>query len=162
MTMHRPKNVDNETSLRLILEIISDLSSKLKVVIPVHPRTLKNISLFGLNGYIDKNKNIKLLGPIEYLAFQNLILNATLVMTDSGGIQEETTFRKVPCLTIRENTERPSTIEIGSNELVELNKELILAKVNSIIEDKSKASEIPSLWDGKATERIVSILNDVL
>lgn len=162
ITMHRPKNVDNENSLRLILELISELTTKLKVVIPIHPRTLKNITLFGLEGLIENNKNLHLLGPIEYLAFQNLILNATLVMTDSGGIQEETTYRKVPCLTIRENTERPSTIDMGSNELVELNKALILSKVNAICDAMNVDSKIPPLWDGKATQRIVSILNDVL
>jgi UDP-N-acetylglucosamine 2-epimerase (non-hydrolysing) len=89
-------------------------------------------------------------------------LNAALVMTDSGGIQEETTYRKVPCLTIRENTERPSTIDMGSNELVELNKALILSKVNAICEATNAESKIPPLWDGKATQRIVAILNVVL
>ncbi|MBL4710639.1 MAG: UDP-N-acetylglucosamine 2-epimerase (non-hydrolyzing) [Flavobacteriales bacterium] len=158
MTMHRPQNVDNKESLELILNLISKITEKLKLVIPIHPRTRKQIEYFELQSIIDNNDRIIELEPIDYFAFQNLILNAKLVITDSGGIQEETTFRKVPCLTIRDNTERPSTIDLGSNELMELNENAILSRIESILSDNTEESSIPPLWDGKATQRIVEVL----
>lgn len=162
MTTHRPQNVDHRESLELILNLIKKISSQLAVVLPMHPRTRKQIDSFGLSHLIEGNPNVKLLGPIEYFAFQNLILNAAMVITDSGGIQEETTFRKVPCITIRDNTERPSTLELGTNVLMELNEQLILSKVAEVLLNKERESQIPPLWDGKATQRIVAILKEVL
>lgn len=159
-TFHRPSNVDNELSLKVILELINEIANDTKVVIPIHPRTKNNISEFGLNHLIDKNLNIIQLEPIDYFAFQNLILNAKVVITDSGGIQEETTFQKVPCLTIRDNTERPSTIEIGTNQLLTLDKDLILLKIKEV--NSARKSQIPELWDGKSTQRIVEILKDLV
>jgi UDP-N-acetylglucosamine 2-epimerase (non-hydrolysing) len=161
-TFHRPSNVDTKESLLTILELIQEISQTTSIVIPIHPRTKNKISEFGFNHLIDNNPNIVLLGPIDYFAFQNLILNAKVVITDSGGIQEETTYRKVPCLTIRDNTERPSTIEIGTNQLLALDKELILSKIHEIQNATLKDSEIPELWDGKATERIVEILKTII
>ena len=158
ITMHRPSNVDSKESLTVILELLQEISKSLKIVIPIHPRTNIKIQEFGLNHLIDQNSNIIQLGPIDYFAFQNLILNANVVVTDSGGIQEETTFRKVPCLTIRDNTERPSTIEIGTNQLLPLDKEIILSKIDKIKSETRLESEIPELWDGKATQRIVKVL----
>jgi UDP-N-acetylglucosamine 2-epimerase (non-hydrolysing) len=159
-TFHRPSNVDNEQSLKVIIELINEIPKDLKVVIPIHPRTKNKIIEFGLNHLIDNNPNIIQLEPIDYFAFQHLILNAKVVLTDSGGIQEETTFRKVPCLTIRDNTERPSTIEIGTNQLLALDKNLILSKIKEV--DGTKESKIPELWDGKATERIVEVLRKIV
>ncbi|MFT5668596.1 MAG: UDP-N-acetylglucosamine 2-epimerase (non-hydrolyzing) [Vicingaceae bacterium] len=159
-TFHRPSNVDSKISLNIILELINEITKDTKLVIPIHPRTKNKIREFGLSHLIDNNPNIVQLDPIDYFAFQHLILNAKVVITDSGGIQEETTFRKVPCLTIRDNTERPSTIEIGTNQLLALNKDLILYKIKEV--DGTKESKIPKLWDGKATERIVAILNLLL
>ena len=161
-TFHRPSNVDNEKSLQIILDLINEITKDTKVVIPIHPRTKNKISEFGLNHLIDNNPNIIQLEPIDYFAFQHLILNAKVVLTDSGGIQEETTFRKVPCLTIRDNTERPSTIEIGTNQLLPLNKSIILSKIKQINENTRSNTEIPELWDGKATERIVEVFNSIL
>ena len=162
MTMHRPQNVDNETNLKLIVELIDKITKQHKVVIPIHPRTLGKIEDFGLADQLKNNKNLHLLGPLDYFAFQCLILNSALVLTDSGGIQEETTYRQVPCLTIRPNTERPSTIELGTNELLDLNIELIQEKVNTIFAGNWKKGTIPPLWDGKATERIVTVIKNLL
>lgn len=162
MTTHRPKNVDNKENLEVILSLASSLSKFIDVVLPLHPRTEKQIKTFALDQYIEGNARLHILEPLDYLAFHHLILHAQLVITDSGGIQEETTFRKVPCLTIRENTERPSTIELGTNELVELDEKTIFSKVEFILAEKNGECSIPPLWDGKATERIVSKLNDIL
>ena len=158
ITMHRPSNVDSKDSLEIILELLQEISKSLKVVIPIHPRTKNKIREYELSHLMDKNTNIIQLGPIDYFAFQNLILNAKVVVTDSGGIQEETTFRKVPCLTIRNNTERPSTIKIGTNQLLPLNKELILSKIREIQQGTKAKTKIPELWDGQATKRIVKVL----
>lgn len=158
VTMHRPSNVDVEKPLKEILELLEKISQNLKVIIPIHPRTKNKIKEFGLTHLIDNNSNIIQLEPIDYFSFQNLILNAKVVITDSGGIQEETTFRRVPCLTIRNNTERPSTLEIGTNQLLALDKELILSKIEEIQINPKTDSKIPELWDGKATERIVGVL----
>lgn len=162
ITMHRPSNVDSKESLQVILKLLQEISKKLKIVIPIHPRTKNKIKEFELNHLIDQNTDIVQLEPIDYFAFQNLILNAKVVITDSGGIQEETTFRKVSCLTIRDNTERPSTVDIGTNQLLALDKMLILSKIEEIILGEAKDSSIPDLWDGKATQRIAAILNDKL
>lgn len=161
-TFHRPSNVDCKDSLRKILELINEVSENLKVIISIHPRTKNKINEFDLNYLIANNSNIIQLNPIDYFAFQHLILNAKVVITDSGGIQEETTFRKVPCLTIRENTERPSTIEIGTNQLLPLDKNLIRSKIENIQSKSTINSKIPELWDGKATERIVGVLRTII
>jgi UDP-N-acetylglucosamine 2-epimerase (non-hydrolysing) len=162
MTMHRPQNVDNEDNLKLIIQLILKVSKNHKVVIPVHPRTLGKIKSFGFETELKSNKNLHLLGPLDYFAFQNLILNSALVLTDSGGIQEETTYRQVPCLTVRPNTERPSTIEIGTNELIQLDSNLIEEKIETIFEGKWKKGKVPPLWDGKATKRIVEVLESLV
>ncbi|HAD96668.1 MAG TPA: UDP-N-acetylglucosamine 2-epimerase (non-hydrolyzing) [Cryomorphaceae bacterium] len=162
MTMHRPANVDQKKNLQRVLQLIVKIADYRKVVLPVHPRTLKQISEFGLKKVIEGNSKLVLLEPLDYFAFQNLIMNSLMVITDSGGIQEETTFRKIPCLTLRDNTERPSTLEIGSNELVPLDESLILSKVEAICNGNTKECAIPPLWDGKATARIVDVLNKVL
>lgn len=162
MTTHRPQNVDNKENLELILKLTSSLSQITNVVLPLHPRTLKQINAFGLGHYIEENSRLHILEPLDYFGFQHLVLHAQLVLTDSGGIQEETTFRKVPCLTIRPNTERPSTIELGSNELLHLDEQLILTRVKAILNDTDRKSTIPPMWDGKATKRIVAKLNEIL
>jgi UDP-N-acetylglucosamine 2-epimerase (non-hydrolysing) len=158
VTIHRPSNVDEKENLNLTLDILSRVSKKLKVVFPVHPRTLKKADEFGIKQLLIDNEQIILTEPLDYFAFQKLVKTCKFVLTDSGGIQEETTFRKKPCLTLRKNTERPSTVELGSNELLEFKSEAILEKVEEILNGKYKKSEIPPLWDGKATERIVEVL----
>lgn len=159
ITMHRPSNVDNVEGLRKILEIFRANAKKNKLVFPMHPRTKKNFEKFGLLNDLQSIDNLIILPPIGYIDFQKLILEAKFILTDSGGIQEEATFRGVPCLTLRENTERPITIKTGTNQLVKLS-------VNSVEEGIAKMEHHnidegytpPPLWDGKATQRIVKSL----
>jgi len=158
ITMHRPKNVDILENLKQLIGALEQLSAHLQIVFPIHPRTKNKMEANGLLERVNAIPNLILLPPTGYLDFQKLIKYATVVVTDSGGIQEETTFRGIPCLTIRENTERPVTISVGTNELIEFDVDLIVKKVMEIIEGKGKKGEIPHLWDGAATERIVDIL----
>lgn len=162
MTMHRPGNVDTREGLLHILDIIQTLTENQKIVFPLHPRTRNKLKEFGLFQQISANTNLILMEPAGYLDFQHLILYASYVITDSGGIQEETTFRQIPCITLRPNTERPSTIEIGSNTLLSFDKEKILATVEQIMRNDYKSCQIPPLWDGKATERIFEVINKII
>ncbi|MCU0353196.1 MAG: UDP-N-acetylglucosamine 2-epimerase (non-hydrolyzing) [Cytophagales bacterium] len=162
MTMHRPGNVDTEDGLQKLMEIIGELTKQTKIIFPIHPRTLKRLQEFGLQATAAANPNLVLTEPAGYLDFQKLILHARYVVTDSGGIQEETTFRKVPCLTLRPNTERPSTLEIGSNTLLHFDKEGILATVERINNGTYKDCQVPPLWDGHATERIFAAINSFI
>ncbi|MFN0049234.1 MAG: non-hydrolyzing UDP-N-acetylglucosamine 2-epimerase [Cytophagales bacterium] len=162
ITIHRPSNVDEKENLTLTINILTEVAKKLKVVFPIHPRTLKKAEEFGIKSKLTENSNIILTEPLDYFAFQKLVKNCCFVLTDSGGIQEETTFRQVPCLTLRKNTERPSTVEIGSNELLEFDIKAIMNKVEEIIAGKFKKGSIPPLWDGKATERIVQVLAEIV
>lgn len=162
MTLHRPSNVDHKQGLKKLVELINQLTKDYIVVFPVHPRTLKNLSGFDLLTSIENTNRLKFTQPLDYFSFQNLIKNASFIITDSGGIQEESTFRRVPCITLRENTERPVTIEVGSNVLVEFEIEKIAAVINLIQSGKFKTSGIPELWDGKSTERIIKILKEIL
>lgn len=161
MTMHRPGNVDTKEGLLQILGIIKHLTRFSKIVFPVHPRTRNKLIESGLYGQLEENPAVVLLEPVGYLDFQHLILHAKYVITDSGGIQEETTFRQIPCITLRPNTERPSTIEIGSNTLLGFNQEGILQTVEQIFNGTYKSCQIPPLWDGKATERIFEVISQI-
>lgn len=154
MTFHRPGNVDEPQSLKILLNIVRKVAEKMKVVFPVHPRTIKNAEKFGLSELL-QHENIVITEPMGYIDFLCATKNSKLIVTDSGGVQEETTFLKVPCLTVRPNTERPITITIGTNQLVTLNEQIIIEKINAIIEGKSKTGTIPKYWDGKASERLV-------
>ncbi len=160
-TFHRPGNVDNKKKLSELVETIRGISSSSKVVFPVHPRTKNNLEKFNLWTKV-QDDNIILTEPVGYIDFMKLINNSSGVITDSGGIQEETTYMRVPCLTIRPNTERPITNEIGTNTLLPLNTSLILGKVQEIELGKYKNGEIPEKWDGNATDRIVGVINNFL
>ncbi|MBX7139509.1 MAG: UDP-N-acetylglucosamine 2-epimerase (non-hydrolyzing) [Chitinophagales bacterium] len=155
MTIHRPSNVDQPESLKKLADLIQFVSSNYQIVFPIHPRSMNNIKKFGLEKSFTENKNLLLTEPLDYLAFQKLIKHCKLVITDSGGIQEETTFRRIPCLTLRENTERPITIELGTNELIPFDLAVIEQKISSIEKGTFKKGTVPPLWDGKATERIL-------
>jgi len=164
-TIHRPVNVDNKQNLAKIISIFEKVSEKslkynpdFKIVLPVHPRTLKMINSFGMVKRFKSIKNILLIEPAGYTDFIRLLTDAKLVITDSGGIQEEATFLKIPCLTLRDSFERPETLEIGSNTLCRLDEKLILRKITEIFEGKYKKGRIPSLMDGKASKRIVNII----
>ena len=157
VTLHRPSNVDEQESLAEALAILGDVSRELPLVWPMHPRTRANIERFGLWRLIDAGRLIAL-PPQGYLETLGLIKDATLVITDSGGIQEETTALGVPCLTMRENTERPITVERGTNVLVGRDRTLIRRCVAEILADGGKRGRVPELWDGRASERIAAHL----
>ena len=167
LTLHRPSNVDDPKTLEGILRAVSDLADELPVFFPIHPRTAKNIERFGLQRYLANESakggaGIVPLDPLGYLDFLSLNDRARLVLTDSGGVQEETTVLGVPCLTLRENTERPATVEHGSNQLVGVDSERILAAARSILENRARPFQRPPLWDGKTAPRIVAILLEYL
>jgi UDP-N-acetylglucosamine 2-epimerase (non-hydrolysing) len=162
VTLHRPSNVDQKENLEKILSIFEGFNSNLPIVFPMHPRTQKNISVLGLKERFNNLKNVKIVDPVGYLDFINLMGNAKLILTDSGGIQEETTYLGIPCITMRDNTERPITVEVGSNYLIGLNVEEVIKTGNMILSGNIKNHRVPDLWDGKAAERIVKILVDYL
>jgi len=162
MTMHRPSNVDNAESLNKMLEVIDFITKRRTLVFPIHPRTSNNLRKFDLFERLEKNEKVILTPPLDYLAFQKLIANCNFMLTDSGGIQEETTFRQVPCLTLRENTERPSTVDIGTNKLMKFDIEDLAREIESIEAGTYKKGVIPKYWDGKATERIVEVIQKIL
>ncbi len=155
VTLHRPSNVDSLENLTLLSEILNAAAERIKVVFPIHPRTLNNLKKHNLS--LD-SENIILLEPQGYLDFLQLMQNAKGLLTDSGGIQEETTFLNIPCLTLRENTERPVTIELGTNVLLPLDKNLIMENLDKIIDNNWKQGQIPKMWDGKAAERMADII----
>jgi len=162
MTMHRPSNVDFQVGLEAILDMIEGAARHKKVVLPIHPRTRNNFEKFGLKARLESIQNVQILEPQGYLEFLNLMENAAAVLTDSGGIQEETTYLQVPCLTFRASTERPVTVELGTNILLaELDPALALMHLEHIFSGKTKPGTVPPLWDGRAGERIAQILSDV-
>jgi UDP-N-acetylglucosamine 2-epimerase (non-hydrolysing) len=162
MTIHRPATVDDPKQLSNLLDLIADIGARRKVVFPMHPRTLKNIEAFGLQERMNSLTGLVLTEPLDYFAFQKLVATCAFILTDSGGIQEESTFRRVPCLTLRPNTERPSTVQIGSNELIPLEAAAIREAIDRIESGRFKQGGVPPLWDGKATERIFDVLERVL
>jgi UDP-N-acetylglucosamine 2-epimerase (non-hydrolysing) len=157
--MHRPHNVDNASSLKDILQIIKNAAAHKTVVFPIHPRTSNNMKRFGLYEELESIQNVILLEPQGYLQFLKLMDNAALIITDSGGIQEETTFLQVPCMTFRDTTERPVTVELGTNFLMQdLNPETVRIQMEAILAGNTKQGVIPTFWDGRAAERIAAIL----
>jgi UDP-N-acetylglucosamine 2-epimerase (non-hydrolysing) len=161
-TVHRPSNVDNKEQLSDLLDVFEKISQKRTVVIPMHPRTKNNLEKFDLQDKLDQLNNIVVTGPMGYLDFLNLMKNCDFVLTDSGGIQEETTALGVDCITIRTTTERPSTIEEGTNVLVYPNKEKIEEAVDKYLSGERKEGSVPYLWDGKAAERITEKISKIL
>ena len=159
MTFHRPRNVDNKSALSNLRELIKEVCKLTKAVLPLHPRTLKQLQSHGLYGELSNIKGLTLTEPLGYFDFQALIKDCSLVITDSGGIQEESTYRMKPCITLRPNTERPVTIELGSNSLCPFDTEKVVAIMQSIMSGSYKSGTIPPLWDGHATERILGILS---
>ncbi|MBK7814110.1 MAG: UDP-N-acetylglucosamine 2-epimerase (non-hydrolyzing) [Rhodocyclaceae bacterium] len=154
VTLHRPSNVDDPDMMARIGGALTDIAADLPLIFPVHPRTRANLARFG----VDLGPNVELLGPQAYMAFLDLWKDAVVVLTDSGGLQEETTALGVPCVTIRENTERPITVEEGTNVLAGTDPARIVAETRRIMRGEGKAGRRPSLWDGRAAERIVDIL----
>jgi UDP-N-acetylglucosamine 2-epimerase (non-hydrolysing) len=160
LTMHRPSNVDDEITLKKLIRTIAVLGNAFTIVFPIHPRTRKQIKSLG----IELGQGIQVKDPVGYIDFVQLMKHAQVVLTDSGGIQEETSYLGVPCLTLRHNTERPITVTLGTNSLVGQNMQLVKEKLKTLIESDStlyprQSREIP-LWDGHAAERIVEVLKE--
>ena len=160
LTLHRPSNVDSLGSLVNILGILGEIQTRLPILFSVHPRTLKRLVEFGLAQRLKAIPGIRLLEPLGYLEFLGLMAEARLVLTDSGGIQEETTVLGVPCLTLRDNTERPITVSQGTNEVVGTSPERVVAASWRVLDGGGKKGGLPELWDGRAAERIVAVLRD--
>lgn len=158
LTLHRPSNVDNQVILKGLMSVLIEISERIPIIFPVHPRTKANIERFGLISAL-KCSQIRLTEPMGYFDFLSLFSNAKFVMTDSGGLQEETTALSIPCLTLRNNTERLITIEMGTNQLVGTDPEKVREKALEILEGRfKKQSKMPPLWDGRASERICDAL----
>jgi len=155
VTLHRPSNVDEPEMLIKIMRTLEEISEDLPVIFPIHPRTRRRLSDLKLK---TDNLDLRLIEPVGYLEFLGLQKSAKVVITDSGGIQEETTFLGVPCLTVRENTERPVTVEIGTNILIGQDMERLKKEVYKILDGKAKKGSVPPLWDGKASERIAEVV----
>jgi UDP-N-acetylglucosamine 2-epimerase (non-hydrolysing) len=170
LTLHRPSNVDHQQSLQEILTALDIVSQKIPIIFPVHPRTKKQLDLFGLQKRIlfhdiEKKDDLSSPGihgfdPLGYLDFLSLMASARFVLTDSGGIQEETTVLGIPCLTLRDTTERPITISEGTNTLVWNDTEKIIQEAFKILNGKAKKAQIPAHWDGKTAKRVVKILSE--
>ena len=162
MTIHRPATVDDPQELAKLVDLIALVAKDHPVVFPVHPRTTNNLKRFGLQDRLSGIKGLVLGEPMDYFAFQKLIATCAFVITDSGGIQEETTYRQVPCLTLRPNTERPCTVTLGTNELITFDLPALQEAIGRIHAGTFKQGEVPPLWDGHATERVVETLAKVL
>ena len=158
VTLHRPSNVDQLDTLQALLSVLREVSEKIPLIFALHPRTRANIERFSLRDLV-RSERIVLLPPQGYLEMLGLMSDATLVLTDSGGLQEETTALGIPCLTIRENTERPITVEHGTNTMVGSDRLAILGGVDEILAGGGKCGRIPEFWDGKAAERIADDLS---
>ena len=158
LTLHRPSNVDDASVLGGILDALEVIEKDMPIIFPVHPRTRKKLGSGSIGGRIEKMTNLRLTEPLGYLDFLKLMSHARIVLTDSGGMQEETTILKVPCLTLRENTERPITAEIGSNRIVGTDPAKIIAAYRHAVNGGWHEPATPPLWDGRAAQRIIDIL----
>jgi UDP-N-acetylglucosamine 2-epimerase (non-hydrolysing) len=161
MTLHRPSNVDVKETLSGILDALEVIAERLPIVFPIHPRTRERLEQFGLRERVHRQRSVVLTEPLGYLDFLHLYSNSRLVLTDSGGLQEETTVLGIPCLTLRTNTERPITITEGTNKLVGSNPDLIKREALAALDRPSPAPHAPELWDGHAAARIVEALEEM-
>lgn len=158
LTLHRPSNVDVPEVLSGVLDALEQIQVRLPILFPAHPRTMKRVQAFGFEERLATMPALRVTEPLGYLEFLNLMTNAQLVLTDSGGIQEETTILGVPCLTLRKNTERPVTVTQGTNTVVGCDPERIVAEALARLDGKGKAGQVPELWDGQAASRIVEVV----
>jgi UDP-N-acetylglucosamine 2-epimerase (non-hydrolysing) len=162
LTLHRPSNVDDPAVLRKLLDVIEVVQRDLPLVFPAHPRTWDKLAGFGFADRVEGFANLRIVDPVGYLDFLKLMANARIVLTDSGGIQEETTILGVPCLTLRENTERPVTVTVGTNRIVGQDPERILTAYREVAAGRGIRGGTPPLWDGSAAQRIVRVLGETL
>ena len=160
VTFHRPSNVDDKDKLESIVRELVNLSEKIKIVFPIHPRTEQNLKKFKLFSLLEEAENIVIKEPLSYKQFMKLVFDCKFVLTDSGGIQEETTYLKIPCLTFRDNTERPVTVTKGTNTLVNLSN--LRENIQKIMKGEYKSGEIPLLWDGKTALRVHKEIRKIL
>jgi len=158
VTLHRPSNVDNKEQLAMLIDVFKYIGFHKKIVFPAHPRTTKNIKNFRLESAANDMKNLLIKEPVGYIDFLSLTMNSAFVITDSGGIQEETTALGIPCITLRTTTERPITCEIGTNELVMPDFDKIIRAIDKVLSGSHKKGDIPKYWDGRAAERIAKII----
>ena len=158
LTLHRPSNVDDPVVLSRLLGAVTEIARELPVVFPVHPRTRRKLEELGLAPHVAASQRLHLCEPLGYLEFLCLTSQARLVLTDSGGLQEETTALKIPCLTLRDNTERPITVTQGTNALVGTEPSRIVAAARAALSGTAQGTRLPELWDGKASERIAEVL----
>lgn len=158
LTLHRPSNVDDRQTLEALIDVIEWVQGELKVVLPLHPRTRRRLEEFSLYNRLLEQPNLLVTGPLGYLDFLSLTANAKFVITDSGGLQEETTVLGIPCLTVRRCTERPVTVTVGTNLVVGPDPERIRHEVSEIFEGRGKTGSAPDLWDGRAGERVAEAL----
>ena len=158
VTLHRPSNVDAPDKLKELCDTLGAISKKIPLVFPVHPRTRKNIQKAGLNGSLPVGRRLLLIEPLSYRRFMNLVFNCRMAITDSGGVQEETTYLGIPCLTLRPNTERPITLTKGTNQLCETQD--LLRRVERVLSSPEQTPPIIELWDGHAADRIVRSIKD--
>lgn len=156
LTMHRPSNVDVKETFMSIVDALDDIGKRIPIVFPIHPRTDKMAKQFSID--LEKISNMKIIEPISYIDLLSMENDAKCIITDSGGIQEESTFLNIPCFTIRENTERPITAEVGSNTIVGTDKNAIVDNVMRCLDGECKYGEIPELWDGQTAKRIVEVI----
>lgn len=158
VTLHRPSNVDDSASLKRVVSILIESAGTIPLVFPVHPRTAAKLDDSGLRKTLEQSPDVHLLPPANYLTFVRLLLAARVVMTDSGGIQEESTALGIPCITLRENTERPITVSEGTNEVCGLDERKIASVLADAVAGRGKSGRVPKLWDGKAADRIIDTL----
>ena len=158
VTLHRPSNVDDAETLAAILKVLGRVSKELPLAFPIHPRTSARIASFGLQHLLEQSAGIKVLPPLGYLEFLSLTSRAKVIVTDSGGLQEESTALSIPCLTMRENTERPITVSEGSSTLVGNDAQKLGEQLERVLKGQYNVGKCPELWDGKAAQRIAEIL----
>ncbi len=158
MTLHRPANVDEKDSLSQLIGVLAEVSEQLPLMFPVHPRTRARIESFGLNCQLEAAPNIRLSPPLGYLDFLALTSQAKVIVTDSGGLQEESTVLGVPCLTMRPNTERPTTVTMGTSTLIGNDFEMLRREFQKVLGGTSKSGGIPDFWDGQTAGRVVAAI----
>jgi UDP-N-acetylglucosamine 2-epimerase (non-hydrolysing) len=158
VTLHRPSNVDGPEILNNLCRSLMNISKKAPLVFPIHPRTRKNVEAIGLLAQLEKAEHLFIVEPLNYVRFMNLVFNCRFALTDSGGIQEETTYLGIPCLTLRPNTERPITVAQGTNRLCNLDN--LEDSVDSVLAEKKRQSNKIELWDGHTAERVVESIKE--
>jgi UDP-N-acetylglucosamine 2-epimerase (non-hydrolysing) len=159
VTLHRPSNVDSAEDLKRLASVLARLSEKVPLVFPIHPRTRKNLERFGLIGIIERNPSLQLVGPLSYIRFMNLLFNCRFALTDSGGIQEESSYLSIPCFTLRPNTERPVTIELGTNRLCRI--EEVEELVSQAMKNGSCRKVAIEMWDGRTADRVAEHIREM-